>query len=137
MELQAKAYVMEMTQHNGSYGCLTCEEPAQSCQQGKGRYRGYPFCEERSPLRTTESIVDNATTALTSKEKEFVMGIKSASILPDLEYFLPAESLVPDYMHGVLIGTAKKLLCLWFDSGHREPYNISKHFKEIDVRINV
>ena len=65
------------------------------------------------------------------------MGIKSASILPHLEYFLPAESLVPDYMHGVLRGTAKKLLCLWFDSGHREPYNISKHFKEIDVRINV
>ena len=134
MDLQTKAYVMEMTQHNGSYGRLTCEEPAQSCQQGKGRSRGYPFHEERPPLRTTESIVVNATTALTSKEK-FIMGIKSASILLDLEYFHSAESLVPDYMHGVLLGTAKKLLCLWFDSGHKEPYNISKHVNEIDVRL--
>lgn len=26
MDLQAKAYVLNMTMHNGQYGCNTCEE---------------------------------------------------------------------------------------------------------------
>ncbi|WAR08784.1 LOW QUALITY PROTEIN: hypothetical protein MAR_018742 [Mya arenaria] len=135
MDLQAKAYVMEMTQHNGSHGCLTCEEPGQSCQQGKGTSKGYPFREETPTLRTTESILDNASFALNSKEK-YVKGIRSESVLFDIKYFDPSESLVPDYMHGVLLGTTKQLLCLWFDKGSKEPYNISKVVKDVDARLS-
>ncbi|VDI83192.1 Hypothetical predicted protein [Mytilus galloprovincialis] len=35
MDLQAKAYVLNKTMHNGEYGCSACEESGASVRQGK------------------------------------------------------------------------------------------------------
>ena len=34
MDLQARAYVLQMTQHNGEYGCLYCLEPGVVVKSG-------------------------------------------------------------------------------------------------------
>ena len=42
MDLQAKAYLTEMTQHNGKNSCITCEDPGEVVKQGRGHTRVYP-----------------------------------------------------------------------------------------------
>ncbi|KAH3702687.1 hypothetical protein DPMN_077713 [Dreissena polymorpha] len=45
-------------------------------------------------------------------------------------------ALVPEYMHGVLLGTTKKLLSLWFQkSFSKEIFYLGKHVAEIDRRL--
>jgi hypothetical protein len=36
VDLQAKAYIANMTMHIGDYGCLTCEEKGLNVKHGKG-----------------------------------------------------------------------------------------------------
>ena len=60
-DLQGKAYLTCMAQHNGQYGCLTCEEPGVVVKQGKGHTRCYPY---RTPAEavskcTHESFLRN------------------------------------------------------------------------------
>ena len=135
MDLQAKAYVMEMTQHNGQFGCLSCEEPGTVCKQGKGHARGYPFREDNpASNRTVSSVLTNAEEALQSGK--VCSGIKDVSVLFGLAYFDPIKGLVPDYMHGVLLGTTKKLLQLWFSSSSsKEPYHLGNQIKDVDTRL--
>lgn len=59
-DLQAKAYVMNQTQHNGEGGCSTCEETGKVVKQGKGNTRCYPYREghERPILRSTATILE-------------------------------------------------------------------------------
>ena len=135
MDLQAKAYVMEMTQHNGQFGCLSCEEPGTVCKQGKGHARGYPLRQDKpAPNRTVSSVLTNAEEALESGKA--CLGIKDVSVLFGLPYFDPIKGLVPDYMHGVLLGTTKKLLQLWFSSSSaKEPYHLGKKIQDVDVRL--
>ena len=61
-DLQGKAYVVNMTQHNGESGCVTCEETGIVVTQGKGHTRCYPYRSpmERAPKRTTETLLENA-----------------------------------------------------------------------------
>ena len=113
MDLQAKAYVMEMKQHNGQFGCLSCEEPGTVCMQGKGYARGnHLYNDNPAPNRTTctSSVLSNSEDALESGKD--CLGVKDVSVLFRLPYFDPINCLVPDYMHGVLLGTTKKLLQL-------------------------
>lgn len=55
-DLQGKAYLTCMTQHNGESGCITCEEPGHIVKQGKGHTRCYPYrnLPEAAPKRTHE-----------------------------------------------------------------------------------
>ena len=45
MDLQARAYVLQMTQHNGEYGCLFCLEADEVVKSGKANCRSYPYRE--------------------------------------------------------------------------------------------
>lgn len=42
-DLQGKAYLLNMTQHNGESGCVTCEETGFVAAQGKGHTSCYPY----------------------------------------------------------------------------------------------
>ena len=131
MDLQAKAYVMEMKQHNGQFGCLSCEEPGTVCMQGKGYARGnHLYNDNPAPNRTTctSSVLSNSEDALESGKD--CLGVKDVSVLFRLPYFDPINCLVPDYMHGVLLGTTKKLLQLWFSaSSSKQPYHLGNKIK--------
>ena len=70
-DLQGKAYVVNMTQHNGESGCVTCEETGIVVTQGKGHTRCYPYRSpmERAPKRTTETLLKNAFQANERQKK--------------------------------------------------------------------
>lgn len=70
-DLQGKAYVVNMTQHNGESGCVTCEETGVVVTQGKGHTRCYPYRSpmERAPKRTTETLLENALQANERQKK--------------------------------------------------------------------
>ena len=61
-DLQGKAYLTCMAQHNGECGCITCEEPGIVVKQGKGHTRCYPYWTppEAASKRTEESFLRNA-----------------------------------------------------------------------------
>ena len=130
MDLQAKAQVMEMVQHNGQYGCISCETPGEVFKQSKGHCRGYPV-NEGTP-RSADSILANAEDAMNGMAKN-VKGIKSVSVLFGLQYFDPVVAVVPEYMHGVLLGTTKTLLTLWFGkASSKKVYYLGRNIQEID-----
>lgn len=58
-DLQAKAYLMNQTQHNGESGCSTCEETGMVVKQGKGTTRCYPYREghAKPKKRTSETVM--------------------------------------------------------------------------------
>ena len=58
-DLQARAYLINQTQHNGEGGCSTCEETGMVVKQGKGNTRCYPYREEheRPILHSTYTIL--------------------------------------------------------------------------------
>jgi hypothetical protein len=68
--LQARAYVMQMTQHNGEYGCLFCLEAGEVVKSGKGNYRSYPYREVNPEPRTINNIQADACKATTSEKTD-------------------------------------------------------------------
>ncbi|KAL5020963.1 hypothetical protein ScPMuIL_000118 [Solemya velum] len=131
MDLQARAYVLMMTQHNGLNGCLYCMDPGEVVPSGKGHCRVYS-CSEQLPVpRTDESARLNALAARQSGNRN--EGFMGESVLWYLPYFSVTTSVVIDYMHGTLLGVSSKFLELWFDKKHSsEPYNIHQEMTEID-----
>lgn len=135
MDLQAKAYVLEMTMHNGEYGCLTCEEPGIVTKQGKGYARCYPYRlpNDRKKLRQSDQIIEIGRQATTKKK---IMGISGVSGLVSMPSFDLVLGIVPEYMHGVLMGVTKNLMYKWFSSTHsKNTYFVGKSIKKISKRL--
>ncbi|KAH3755223.1 hypothetical protein DPMN_189913 [Dreissena polymorpha] len=134
MDLQAKSQVMEMVPHNGQCSCVTCEIEGVVEKKGKGHTKAFPVSDP-CPLRTSCSILKNAEEAiLTGKAQK---GIKDVSVLFDVDHFNPVHGVVPDYMHGVLLGTTRKLLTLWTGKTSKgQPYYIGGQVKEVDRRLS-
>ncbi|XP_053398883.1 uncharacterized protein LOC123556697 [Mercenaria mercenaria] len=131
MDLQARAYVVAMTQHNGLNGCLYCMEPGQVVASGKGHCRAYLYRDQPAEQRTDETLRENADSARNTRER--VNGVIGLSVLWYLPYFSFTNNVVIDYMHGTLLGVSRKMLELWFDKTHSsEPFNISQRMGEVD-----
>lgn len=94
-----------MSHHNGINGCITCEEEGFTTKQGKGHTRCYPFKDPPAPMRTSESVVENSLSALQSGQR--VKGFHDVTPLAKLPWFDLVLGIVPDYMHGVLLGVTK------------------------------
>lgn len=58
MDLQARSYVLNMTQHNGVNGCLYCKEPGVVVPCGKGTCRSYTF--SNTPILRSELDARNS-----------------------------------------------------------------------------
>lgn len=65
-----------------------------------------------------------------------ICGITGLSSMP---WFDVVHEMVPDYMHGVLMGVVKRLLYLWFSpTNFGKPYLLGKLIKEISkMLINI
>ncbi|KAL5014626.1 hypothetical protein ScPMuIL_008896 [Solemya velum] len=83
MDLQARAYVLNMTQHNGLTGCLYCTDPGVVVQSGKGRCRAYPF-NPSCQLRTETSARESATAARRSGQRTSTTALE--------KYFIPKRN---------------------------------------------
>lgn len=135
VDLQAKAYIANTTMHNGEFGCITCMEPGKTVKQGKGTSRCYPYhsAEEMQPYRESEGI---KLAAISASRKKRINGICGPSGLQNWPLFDYVLGLVPDYMHGVLLGVTKTLLHKWLSSTNsRKRYFVGDKVKEISERL--
>ena len=133
-DLQGKAYLLSMSHHNAVCGCITCEEEGFTTKQGKGHVRCYPFRDPPATLRTSDSILENALSAVENKTR--VKGFYDVTPLAKLPWFDLVLGIVPDYMHGVLLGVTKQLLNLWLSpSKYKMPWFIGNKTKAIDKRL--
>lgn len=137
VDLQAKSYILHMTMHNGESGCCTCEEPGKTVKQGKGHSRCYPHreVEERFPLRDSDDIKYNLGPMATAEGKR-IKGVLGITGLTSMTWFDVVLGIVPDYMHGVLMGVTKMLLNKWFSPSQcKKPFFIGKHLRSISRRL--
>lgn len=131
MDLQARAYVTNMTQHNGDHGCLYCMESGQIVPSGKAYCRAYIQRDETPILRTDEMARASAVQARQTGKR--IDGFFGESVLLYLPYFSIVNNIVIDYMHGTLLGVTKKFLDYWFQSTYsKESFYIGKSIGEID-----
>ena len=85
--------------------------------------------------RYADSILTNAEYAMNGMAKN-VKGIKGVFVLFGLQYFDPVVAVVPEYMHGKLLGTTKKRLTLWFGrASSKKSYFLGRNIQEIDKRL--
>lgn len=135
LDLPAKANVLNMTFFNGSHACVTCEEPGVVVAQGKGHSRCYPYrsAEDRLTTRSCDSVkvsMEQATHTVRDK------GFCGPSGLMHLNGFDLVWGTVPDYMHGILLGVTKTLLCKWLSpTQSTQPYFVGKSLREISTRL--
>ena len=116
MDLPAKAKVLNMTQFNGSFGCSTCEIEGLRVKKGRGTVQVYPHkpVGEKANLRSNEEInMVIAPRATLSKRIKGIIGYSGLMIMPLFDLVI---GVVPDYMHGSLLGATKLLPQLWFSS---------------------
>ncbi|XP_046565271.1 uncharacterized protein LOC124273980 [Haliotis rubra] len=136
MDLQAKAYVLNMTMHNGSFGCSTCEEEGETVAHGKGYARHYPYKPhfERPASRQSDDIKYLKGPQATRTNR--IKGICGMTGLSSMPWFDVVDGVVPDYMHGVLLGVTKKLLYMWLSpTSDRKPYFVGKDISTISKRL--
>ncbi|XP_019633234.1 PREDICTED: uncharacterized protein LOC109476669 isoform X4 [Branchiostoma belcheri] len=117
-DMQAKALLINMKQHNGKCGCPKC------LQEGThaGHKQQYPFqtANPKGPKRTHEEARAHAEAALASSKDVF--GIKGASWLTTIPHFDIIEGMAIDYMQGTLLGVTKRLIHFWFFDKNGEWY---------------
>ena len=115
-DLPAKCIVQETIQFNGQFGCSMCEIEGVQVQTDKGgSVRVFPQNKLEEPkLRSSQSVLQNAKSALTSKT--IVVGVRGLTVLCMLPEFGIVWNVPFDCMHGVYQGIQKHLLSLWFDS---------------------
>lgn len=98
VDLQAKAYILNMTMFNGEYGCSTCEEPGVTERQGKGYARGYPYRESnvKPQIRSSEDVkYVKGPNATKRKRLKGICGISGLNAMP---WFDVVWGILPDYM---------------------------------------
>ncbi|KAI4799983.1 hypothetical protein KUCAC02_016521 [Chaenocephalus aceratus] len=135
VDLPAKAGIMNMTLFNGADACITCKEPGLVVRQGKGHARSYPYREAHQRY-ATRLHVDVLAAMHTATPKKRVQGFKGVSGLSELQQFDLVHGVVPEYMHGILLGVTKTVMNKWFsptESG--QPYFVGKKLKEISKRL--
>ena len=79
-------------------------------KQGRGHVCSYPFKDPPAPLRTSERVLENALSAVECVHR--VRGFHDVTPLAKLSWFDLVLGIVPDYMHGVLLGVTRQLLNL-------------------------
>ncbi|XP_078365460.1 uncharacterized protein LOC144649753 [Oculina patagonica] len=133
-DLQSKAYILNMHQHNGACGCATCLEEGRHVAQGKGYARYYPF-NRATVERTDQSIRADGQLAVT--EGKVVNGIRGKCAFSSLgDWFDIVMGFVPDYMHCVLQGVTKTLLRLWFSPVNKDfDFFIGDKVDEVDEAL--
>lgn len=104
--------------------------------QGKGHARCYPCREtkDRSPFRNSDDIKKNLGPSATDQKR--LKGIIGITGLASMPWFNIVLGIVPDYMHGVLMGVTKTLLSRWFSPTQcKKPYFIGKYLNSISKRL--
>ncbi|XP_035678818.1 uncharacterized protein LOC118417371 [Branchiostoma floridae] len=111
-DMQAKALLINMKQHNGKYGCPKCLQPGTHT----GHKHQYPFSQDnpKGPLRTHRDTRAHAAAAVEGNTDSECFGIKGRTWLTIVPYFDLIAGMAVDYMHNALLGVTKRLVRFWF-----------------------
>lgn len=111
----ARAMVLNMQNHNSTYGCHTCEIKTKKIrhpQPGKARRRVYKFRPDNWTLRTKERMLTCGKHAeLTHKINKSIKGRTVVHILPGAD---ESTNVFAEFMHLLCLGIIKQILILWF-----------------------
>ena len=135
LDLPAKAGLLNMTLYNGAEACVTCEEPGKTVTQGKGYSRCYPYrpAGSRFPVRSSENVLQLMNMATDRNRQK---GFKGLSGLTYLSKFDLVYGTLPYYMHCILLGIVKTLMCKWFSPQQSgKDFFVGKYLKEISDRF--
>ncbi|XP_040191178.1 uncharacterized protein LOC120924346 isoform X1 [Rana temporaria] len=128
----ARPLVQKFNQFNGAYGCGFCLQEGKVVERGRGTARVYKF--EQPLLRQAQETLQHAEMAI--HQGKPVFGVKGVSLLFDLPYFNVIDCVVPEYMHCVLLGVARQLATLWFDTKfHTKDFYLGMQRNEINRRL--
>ncbi|KAJ6218629.1 hypothetical protein RDWZM_009786 [Blomia tropicalis] len=110
----ARAKVLNMSQHNGSFGCNYCKIYAPFNEDLKCRV--FVPTSNLQPRTTDEwkklALAASNTKITRANEREF-LGVKGWNQLLRLPYIDIVSFCPPDYMHSQLLGTVRLLLAYW------------------------
>lgn len=127
----ARPLCQMIIQYNGKYGCSFCLHEGDRIEVGRGYARVYPGSVHR--IRTLEQHEADAREASVDVP---INGVKGMSILMFIPLFNIIHSFIPDYMHCVLLGVIKTLICATFDSTQKDKmFYLGRHIREIDERL--
>lgn len=104
-------------------------------KQGKGYARCYPYRlgGDRPLLRDSTEVKYNIGPKATRNKR--IKGIIGITGLASMPWFDVVLGIVPDYMHGVLMGVTKTLLLKWFSpSQSKKPFFVGKHIRAISKK---
>lgn len=134
-DLPAKAAIRYCSQFNGEHGCTDCEIKGKSVSTGNGHATVFGNQDQKPPLCSHASVSLNAATALQTKQvfwlvlhawsnsvawpySQIIKGVEGICPLFWLKDFDVIHQVPIDYMYCILLGVAKRLIKLWFDSKH-------------------
>ena len=96
--------------------------------RGKGNARVYPY-DANQMERTHNQMELYALEALEKTTPQY--GVKGPSILSKISHFDLVSGFVPDFLHCALLGVARQLVGLWFESrNHEDPWYIGQPSKQ-------
>jgi hypothetical protein len=131
----ARAMVQELTQFNGKYGCGFCYHPGERVEKGRGFVQVYPM-NDVAEIRTHSETLHLAELAVeTGTPTKGIKGVSPLFLLPSFDI---VHSIVPEYMHNILLGVTRQFISIWTDSANSSQEffirNVS-HIDEIMLRI--
>lgn len=123
-DLPAKAMSLNFNQWNGEYGCNNCLDVGVHVS-----HRRLYLPDEAHVLRSEQDVARSAQAAHMNHS---VHGVKGISVLTP--YLNIVKDVPIDYMHAVLEGVTRTLLCkMWMDGRHSSlRFYLSKNVQQID-----
>ena len=109
----ARALLQNIKQFNGKCGCSWCTHPGVALNNDS---RGPPkrvYPAQLHQLRSQKQYIEDSRYAVDHGECR--NGVKGANPLLSIRSFNVIDGFVVDYMHGVLLGVAKQMCCLWLE----------------------
>lgn len=129
----ARPMIQRIKQFNGKFGCSYCLNEGVIRDVGRGSCRVY--LGDVGPQRTLEQHLADCN-SIDQLEVDNINGVKGTSVVLLLDTFHIIDSLVPDYMHCVLLGVVNTFVEAWFDSSSFEnEWYLGRHVKEFDFRL--
>ncbi|XP_064461624.1 uncharacterized protein LOC135371566 [Ornithodoros turicata] len=106
----ARPLLQNMIKFNGFFGCSWCLHPGVTVK-GDVRYTVTSQVHEERKASSSIRCMYRA-----AAEHTISFGFKGPSALLNLPGFDVISSFVPDYLHCILLGVARTMMKLWFDS---------------------
>lgn len=109
-DLPARSAVLNINQHNGEGCCIKCLQLGKNHRTETGgniRVFDYKKDDPTGPLRTHESIIDDAKKVTNLKSTSHINGIKGPSVVLFCPFVDGVKSVAIDYMHLVCLGTVR------------------------------